>query len=98
MGNSAVAVLHYDMFGEIKSAAPRMAAAMRDMPGSDRPKDFGFGQIVSWDHASGYQVVVVHGNTGWRVGMDEYAPPDEVLSAVSNALRAHGWRVDKPKA
>lgn len=52
MGNTAVAVLHYDMSGEIANASPRMARAMRDMPGSERPIDFGFGAVISWDHAS----------------------------------------------
>lgn len=97
MGNSAVAVLHYDMSGEITRALPRAAEAMRAMPGSREPQDFGVGRVVSWDHAAGYQVVVVHANTGWRVGNDEHPPPDDVLLAVSNALRAHGWRVEKPK-
>lgn len=97
MGNSAVAVLHYDMHDEIRAAKPRMAKAMLDMPGADEPQDFGFGSIVSWDHASGYQVVVVHGNTGWRIGIDDHPPPDDVMMACANALRSHGWRVDKPR-
>lgn len=97
MGNSAVAILHYDMHGEIKRSLPRAAEAMRAMPGSVMPQDFGVGAVVSWDHANEYQVVVVHANTGWRIGIDDNPPPDDVLLAVSNALRAHGWRVEKPK-
>lgn len=97
MGNTAVAVLHFDMHGEIKKALPRAAQAMLAMPGSDRPQDFGCGAVVSWDHSSGYQVCVIHGNTGWRVGVDENPPPQDVLQAVANALRAHGYRVDQPR-
>jgi hypothetical protein len=97
VGNSAVAVLHYDMSGEIKTVSERLWTAMRDMPGQTKPNDFHFGRVVSWDHASGYQVVVIHCNTGWRVGMDENPPPDDVLQACANALRAHGWSVKKPK-
>ena len=96
MGNTAVAVLHYDMHGEIKDALPRAGRAMLAMPGSRKPQDFGCGAVVSWGRASGYQVVVVHGNTGWRVGMAEQTPPDNVLRACAAALRAHGWRVKEP--
>ena len=98
MGNTAVAVLHYDHSAEIREVSPRIGRAMSDMPGSDKPRDFGFGSVVSWDHSSGHQVVVVNANTGWRVGMDERPPPDHVLQAVANALRAHGWRVEKPRS
>lgn len=97
MGNTAVAVLHYDFSKEIKDMSPSMWEAMRDMPGKTKPNDFHFGSVIAWGHASGYQVCVVHGNTGWRVGMDENPPPDNVLVAVAAALRAHGWRVEKPK-
>lgn len=97
MGNTAVAVLHYDMHGEIKDALPRAAMAMLTMPGQKRPQDFGCGAVVSWDHASGYQVVVVHGNTGWRIGNDENVPPTDVLASVAEALRRHGYKVTAPK-
>lgn len=98
MGNSAVAVLHYDHSGEIRERAPRMADAMLEVASrGNEPLDFGFGRVVSWDHASGYQVCVIHGNTGWRVGSDEHPPPHDVLLAVSNALRVHGYRVEEPK-
>lgn len=96
MGNTAVAVLHYDMSGEIADVSPRMARAMRDMPGSERPIEFGFGQVIAWDHASGYQVCVIHGNTGWRLGFGRDAP-DDVVQAVANALKMMGWKVSPPK-
>lgn len=95
MGNSAAAVLHFDCASEIKKAIPDLWVAMRDMPGAKRPNNFSVGAVVSWDHASGYQVCVIHGNTGWRVGVSDNEPPADVLEAVSNALRAHGYRVTK---
>lgn len=97
MGNSAVAVLHYNHLPVIRGQSEGLANAMLAMPGSRQPIDFGVGRVVSWDHSSGHQVVVVYGNTGWRVGMDEHPPPDHVLQACANALRAHGWTVKKPK-
>lgn len=96
MGNTAVAVLHYDCSSEIKRADERMARAMLDMPGSDTPIDFHFGKIISWDHASGYQVCVIHGNTGWRLGFDN-DPPLSVQQAVAEALKRYGWKVSPPK-
>jgi hypothetical protein len=97
MGNTAVAVLHYDKSGEIANASPRMARAMRDMPGSERPIDFGFGAVISWDHASGYQVCVIHGNTGWRVTYESDVP-DDVLQAVADRLKMRGWKCTPPKS
>lgn len=96
MGNTAVAVLHYDMHDEIERASKRMARAMIDMPGSPKPQDFGFGRIISWDHSSGHQVCVVYGNTGWRIGFESSAP-DHVVESVANALRHHGWKCTPPK-
>jgi hypothetical protein len=96
MGNSAVAVLHYDLHDEIKKISPRLAAAMRDFPGADGPIDFGLGRVISWDHADGYQVVVVHGNTGWRL-YSQAAVPDDVEQSVANALKLRGWKCTPPK-
>lgn len=100
MGNLAVAVMYFDHIGNIERATPRLSDAMLDFAHDGHrhgPKSFGHGAIVSWDHADGHQVVVVNANTGWRVGMDECPPPDHVLQACANALRAHGWSVKKPK-
>ena len=96
MGNTAVAALHYDMTSEIEKADKRMAQAMRDMPSSDKPKDFYFGKIISWGHSSSYQVCVIHGNTGWRIGFECEAPED-VLKSVADALSYHGWKCTPPK-
>lgn len=96
MGNTAVAALHYDMTSEIERADKRMARAMRDMPGSEKPQDFYFGKVISWGHASSYQVCVIHGNTGWRIGFECEAPED-VLESVAAALRHHGWKCTPPK-
>jgi hypothetical protein len=95
MGNTAVAVLHFDMHDQIELASPRMAQAMVDMPGSDKPKDFGFGRVISWDHSSGYQVCVIQGNTGWRVSFDNDLPYS-VLKAITDVLEMRGYRVTPP--
>jgi len=84
MGNNTVAVLYNDMHRELAEAMPRLGWAMRHFGfgGRSRAKEeahFGCGQIISCDHASGYQVVVVHGNTGWRVGADEEIRPDVIF-------------------
>jgi hypothetical protein len=96
MGNSAVAVLHYDMLHEIERASKRMADAMLAMPGSEKPQRFGFGSIVSWDHADGYQVCVIHGNTGWRIGPDNDVPED-VLKAAVDMLKWRGYKITPPQ-
>lgn len=97
MGNSAVAVLHYDCHDEITKAIPRLGEAMLNMPGSPQPQDFGSGRIISWDHSSGYQVCVIHGNTGWRIDDLECKVPEEVLRVAAEALRRRGYSVHPPK-
>ena len=96
MGNNTVAVLYNDMHRELAEAMPRLGWAMRHFGfgGRSRAKEeahFGCGQIISCDHASGYQVVVVHGNTGWRVGADEEIRPD-VIRALCDAIDRSGWK------
>jgi len=56
-----------------------------------------YGQIISQDHADGYQVVVVHGNWGWRI--DE-AHNDKYLGypaidQMKDCLERNGYRVTK---
>ena len=56
-----------------------------------------YGQIISQDHADGYQVVVVHGNTGWR--LDE-AENDKYLGwqafdLMKDCFERNGYRVTK---
>lgn len=55
--------------------------------------------IVSQDHSSGWQIVGVGKNCGYRMGAPDLEEvPDEVLSAAARALEAHGYKVTKPKA
>jgi|WetSurMetagenome_2_1015567.scaffolds.fasta_scaffold388486_2 hypothetical protein len=95
MGNSAVAVLHFDMYDEIRKISPRTADAMLSISAGNDANDFGFGRIVSWDHANGYQVCVIHGNTGWAVRSYSTLPPD-VEKAVAEALKSRGWKCTPP--
>ncbi|MFH1553550.1 MAG: hypothetical protein ABII76_01610 [Pseudomonadota bacterium] len=55
--------------------------------------------IVSQDHSSGWQVIVVGKNNGYRLGdPDREVSPDDALEAAARALREHGYKVTKPKA
>jgi hypothetical protein len=44
-----------------------------------------YGEVISCDHANGHQVVIVHGNTGWR--LDDPALPEECLKALERQLK-----------
>ena len=44
-----------------------------------------YGEVISQDHANGYQVVIVHGNTGWR--LDDPNLPEECLKALEQQLK-----------
>ena len=96
MSTIATTVLYYDHSSEIKKQSPRMWEAMREFASGEPALLkgwFGFGQIVAWDHSGGYQVCVIHGNTGWRLGNEDKPPPQYVLDSVATALRRHGYKV-----
>lgn len=100
MGNTAVAVLHFDMWHETNKIDPRLGEAMIAIAeGKDRRRgdtDFGRGRVISWDHADGYQVCVVHGNTGWRLTHDREFP-DACMKAIISQLEWRGYKVIPPK-
>ena len=59
-----------------------------------------YGSVISQDHADGYQVVVVHGNRGWRV---DDAEKDEYLgwsafNQMRECLERNGFRVTRRHA
>jgi hypothetical protein len=95
MGNSAVAVIHFDLLDEIEKISPRMSDAMLRTSGDNAVHDFGFGRVISWDHSSGYQVCVIHGNTGWRI-LPECHVPVDAEKAVAAALTRLGWKCTPP--
>lgn len=58
--------------------------------------------LLSQDHADGYQVVIVHGNTGFRVSQDEPEPSWarldwRALDPMKACLERHGYKVTKPR-
>ncbi|KTS48007.1 hypothetical protein SB2_11970 [Methylobacterium radiotolerans] len=55
-------------------------------------------ELISQDHSSGEQVVIVHGNTGWRA--DDESKPElswRGLDQMQRCLERHGYKVTKPK-
>ena len=94
MGYNTVAVLLNDYHIEWPEDV-RKASRERDFGGAALSGYFGWGRLLSQDHASGHQVVVVHGNTGSRLGPSEPATQAE-LDALAMILRGHGYSVKRP--
>ena len=92
MGYNTVAVLYNDQtdrWGErIKSAALGVGF-------NGKPESFGYGVVVSCDHADGVQVVVVGRNTGRRLSPFHFASGGD-LEALACILQAHGYGVRGP--
>jgi hypothetical protein len=101
MGYNTVAVLLNDFSREIENSGEfgkRLAFAMRSFP----ERGAGYvpaALVVSQDHSSGYQVVVAHSNSGWRV--QDAAPGGhtelnwQALDVMKGALERHGYKVTK---
>lgn len=102
MGYNTVAVLYNDFTAEIANSGPigaRIADAMRRY-GSRREgqfaTNFGAGMVISQDHASGEQVVIVSKGTGVRA--DEATDLGwQALNDMAECLERHGYKVTKPK-
>ncbi len=97
MGYNTVAVLLNDYTHAIEEMHPGMARAMRAYTvRKERPYDLDFrgGRILSQDHASGTQVVVVHGNTGQAV--NAYEGDKQALDAIADILLSRGYAVRFP--
>ena len=58
-----------------------------------------YGSIISQDHADGYQVVIVHGNMGWRAGDADYDKylGWQALDTMKACLERYGYRVTKQR-
>lgn len=99
MGNTSVAVLHNDMTGEIKERGgeigKRMAYAMNTWNSVTLDGNFCVGRIISRDHSSAHQVVVVYGNTGCHV-VDAKEVSYLALSQMADCLKRHGWSAKPP--
>lgn len=108
MGYNCVAVLLNDFSHEIATAddfGKRLALQMNNWSSIDgnQSTNGGAARIISRDHADGYQVVVVHGNTGWRVDnalYDQYFTGDyawQAFAAMADCLERNGYRVTKKR-
>jgi hypothetical protein len=99
MGLTSVAVLHNDMCGEIEACGElgkRMAWAMKNWNRVTLEGYFRVGRVVSRDHSSAYQVVVVHGNTGCHI-TDANEVDYLALSMMADCLKRHGWSAKPPR-
>lgn len=103
MGWNSVAMILNDRLGDLAAdphAGEMIATAVRGINSNRRgDNNFRYGQVISHDHADGYQVVVVHGNTGWRLRDSD---PNgwsklgwQALDQMAEALTKHGYRVTK---
>jgi len=92
MGYNTVVVLYNDQQGRWED---RLLLAAREVGFNGAPRCFGYGMVLSCDHADALQVVVVGRNTGKRISAtDQASQPD--LDALSEVLRGHGYTVRKP--
>src|ERR1700749_3861313 len=94
MGLNTIAVLYNDIAYQLPE---RMKEAVVQFRFGDQPhheRSFGTGQVISCAHADHYQIVVVHGNTGWTI---DKAPelPSYIQDQLAESLRKHGWSVKK---
>ncbi len=99
MGLNCVAVLLNDWCHDLEkdggAIGVRLSRAMQDWSPGELPAFFRVGSIISRDHADGYQITVVHGNTGRPI----YACGDLPRNAqdqLAKCLRRHGWTARAP--
>lgn len=99
MGLNCVAVLLNDCCGELERDGGRyggrMSYAMQNWSPITLEGWFGAGRVISRDHADGYQIVIVHGNTGERIS-EANDLPYWTLKQMAECLNRHGWRAKPP--
>lgn len=98
MGFNTVAVLLNDHTADFEKDGPlgkRVAYAMNAWSPVTLDGWFGAGRVISRDHADGYQLVVVHGNTGQMLS-EANDLPWLTLSQLAECLNKHGWRAKPP--
>ena len=97
MGFNSVVVIFNDRVGDKGRSIGAMDDAIRAYP--PRHHDqlstyFGWGQVISCEHADLTQVVVIGENTGKRV-QDARDLPRNALEQMAECLRRHGYTVMK---
>lgn len=99
MGYNTVVVVYNDMMGHSTRSLARMDEAIRNWHGR-REGDhlatyFGWGQVLSCEHADYEQVVVVGRNTGQRI-RDAKDLSAIALEDMAKCLERHGYKVSPP--
>ena len=66
-------------------------------------KDFGYGKVISYDHSSWNQLVVVGHNTGHLISyaqdLDPFKTDDaNLLNTMAEVLRNNGYKVTKNRS
>lgn len=101
MGYNCVAVLLNDFSYKMRDSGGHLGKEIAIAMSSwypDRPEygDFRGGQVISRDHADGYQITVVHGNTGCLI-KDAKNLPIWSQEELADCLKRYGWTVKPPK-
>lgn len=100
MGFTSVAILHNDMTHEIErdggELGKRIAYAMRSWDRVSLDGFFRVGRVISRDHSSAHQVVIVHGNTGCHI-TEAKDVSYLALGMMADCLKRHGWSAKPPK-
>jgi hypothetical protein len=100
MGFNTVVVIYNDHTGMSYRSLERMDRAILNWPGHRDSIDlnFGYGQVISQDHADGEQVVIVSRNSGKRATDAEQGDLGwQALMQMQHCLMRHGYKVTKPK-
>ena len=100
MGLNSVAVLLNDFVHEMKEdkgeIAKRMAFACSNWNRATLEGYFRVGRVISRDHSSAHQIVVVHGGGGSHIA-DAKDLPYMALWSMADCLKRHGWTAKPPR-
>ena len=99
MGLNCVAVLLNDKCHDFErhgeAIGNRISYAMQNWNSITNDGYFNAGRVISRDHADGYQITVVHGNTGCHIS-DAEGLPLYALEQLADCLKRHGWLARRP--
>lgn len=93
MGYNSVAVIYNDFVGYENRSIKQIDDAIKQYP---RDGYFNFGQIVSMDHSSYDQVVIVGKNTGSHISKIDNISP-EAITQMKTCLEKFGYKVSKKR-
>ncbi len=100
MGYNTVVVLYDDQRNrwpeDIKSAASSLKSPFSSERSFASRESFGYGSVISTDHADEDQVCVVGQNFGRRITSLDAPDVQSDLNVLADLLRAHGYSVKAP--